>query len=1566
MTGVAAALVIGVAGSVVVGLQTPPAAHAVGTPIMVVDGACTLSDAILAVNQGATEGSCVNDPGDPTDTIRIVGGSGSGTYKSMTFPGVSTPWDLADGPVIGGGTTAYPTIKTDIIIEGFGIDPAITDRLSIMMATDPLGVGTTRAFHIDSTGSLTLRNLNLLGFGVAGEGTTLDVAGGAIYAEGPLVLDHVTVAGNSATGQRPPSFNSTRSPGDALGGAIYSNSTVTATSSVFTDNRVTGSAARPPAGFEWVELGLSLYRFSRDPNRNPDGARGGNALGADVALGPDGTFVATDSAFLSSRAYGGNGSPGEIDSGVSWSLNGARGMDGADGSDGSDRSCNAAEDGADGEAGADGSNGGAAGHATGVIYGGASVTLEHSSIVDALAIGGGAGKAGPPGIGGDGGDGGNAGTCDFFAYSVPGEGGDGGNGGDNGTPALAGTRAAAVATIESTDHVTLTNTTIVASKAYVSADITTPAIEAAIQRVNTLVGQGGSGGNGTGSDGVDGVDGDSDGPVALPGGTYPYGIATGLLSDGASRLAVSSSTIADVILDGGGDNLPLRTITQATGNPAEGDGAIGSIFWNPGPVAASCMNMRSAGFNLGQDCPVVTVMQPTDLFITDRPIAGYPVPIGAALRPPLDPALPSFRTFVMPLPVGSQAIDAGSFSLVDPGCFTPGASAPTILDDARHQPRENRCDAGSYEVDSTPAALEVDVPETIWVNDRFGGMQTLVIIGPGTTLGADATLTVTTDLPGVHLSGPAGWNPATGEMPIDENKPLPQYIAFQISADTGSAPGPVTVTAALDPGGVGAGTLSFATDTADIRDDSRLEVTSPQPAEADTCSILDLTYVATNTGRSQAPDREITLWPQMEIWNRLRADGDIQQYIENVLIGDDTTTMFTNGQVVTRRAQVDLGGGLSETFDFPPVMVRPITEYLSLSFSGVPFDGADYVMLPGQTLQVTTGLRNANPISPCGMINGVSSVRVIGLGEIKQLLDSGEQTSGVEIEPDTGAADWRSWGGPLTAPMEPGRYRFWWELVIPGLDQPLIISQQFVVQAVGVGVTPKTLESDEGDAGTSTRDFEITLDTAANADVSVDWTTADDTATAGTDYEAASGTVTFAPGETSKTVSVTVTGDKAVEGDENFLVRLTPPAGGLGGGARIELDVAATQITNDDVPLPSFSLDDVTVTEGNSGTTTLTFTVQADAPVGVGGAQLQLTSSDDTATAGDDYVALDVPVDFAEGDETAAVSVTINGDLLDESDESFDVELTGPVPLTGRLTATGTITDDDTAQASAATVLVTEGSGGGTTSAVVTFALSTPADHTVTVDVATSLADGTAQADDFVATTGTVTFPAGSVQQQFTVQLVADSQPETNEFVAVLLSNPTGGTLATQGMIVQIADDDPWTVTGPVTVNVTEGNPSDGPRTVQVTATLNAPAPGAGLLVEFVTLDGTAQAGKDYVARSGTLTIPAGETTAMVEIELINDLTRESTETFSVVFSTLRFVQRPAALAGIDDTEAVFGNGAMVTVSITDNDVSRGIPATGGNTLPWAQLAGAAVWLGIVLTFIARRRRHVGSLDHHV
>ena len=99
----------------------------------------------------------------------------------------------------------------------------------------------------------------------------------------------------------------------------------------------------------------------------------------------------------------------------------------------------------------------------------------------------------------------------------------------------------------------------------------------------------------------------------------------------------------------------------------------------------------------------------------------------------------------------------------------------------------------------------------------------------------------------------------------------------------------------------------------------------------------------------------------------------------------------------------------------------------------------------------------------------------------------------------------------------------------------------------------------EGDSGSATLDFTVTLDSAATATVTVEWATSDGTATAGTDYTAGSGTLTFGAGDSSRTVSVTVAGDEVDEPDETFTVTLTNPSGATLGDA-----TATGTITNDD------------------------------------------------------------------------------------------------------------------------------------------------------------------------------------------------------------------------------------------------------------------------------------------------------------------------------------------------------------------------------------------------------------------
>jgi hypothetical protein len=218
----------------------------------------------------------------------------------------------------------------------------------------------------------------------------------------------------------------------------------------------------------------------------------------------------------------------------------------------------------------------------------------------------------------------------------------------------------------------------------------------------------------------------------------------------------------------------------------------------------------------------------------------------------------------------------------------------------------------------------------------------------------------------------------------------------------------------------------------------------------------------------------------------------------------------------------------------------------------------------------------------------------------------------------------------------------------------------------------------EGDSGTKTLDFTVTLSTASGQTVTVNYATADGTATAGTDYVAASGMLTFLPGDTTKTVSVTINGDTVVEPNETFLVNLTTPV-----NATITDGIGQGTITNDDVT-PSLSITDVTANEGNAGTTAFTFTVTLS-PSSTQTVTVDYATADGTATAPTDYTAIAATqLTFAPGETSKQVTVQVNGDTTVEPDETFFVNLSNPTNAT--ITdnqGVGTITNDDAAAASA-------------------------------------------------------------------------------------------------------------------------------------------------------------------------------------------------------------------------------------------------------------------------------------------
>src|SRR5262249_55230686 len=137
-----------------------------------------------------------------------------------------------------------------------------------------------------------------------------------------------------------------------------------------------------------------------------------------------------------------------------------------------------------------------------------------------------------------------------------------------------------------------------------------------------------------------------------------------------------------------------------------------------------------------------------------------------------------------------------------------------------------------------------------------------------------------------------------------------------------------------------------------------------------------------------------------------------------------------------------------------------------------------------------------------------------------------------------------------------------------------------------VGLNPQVAISNvsvvEGDSGTTNAVFTVTLASSSTQTVIINYATANGTALAGSDYVAASGTLTFNPGETTKPITVQVNGDTTDEPDETYFVNLSSSTAGTA--------QALGTIVNDD-PHPGMTIADASVTEGNSGTKTLNFTV---------------------------------------------------------------------------------------------------------------------------------------------------------------------------------------------------------------------------------------------------------------------------------------------------------------------------------------------------------------------------------------
>lgn len=428
----------------------------------------------------------------------------------------------------------------------------------------------------------------------------------------------------------------------------------------------------------------------------------------------------------------------------------------------------------------------------------------------------------------------------------------------------------------------------------------------------------------------------------------------------------------------------------------------------------------------------------------------------------------------------------------------------------------------------------------------------------------------------------------------------------------------------------------------------------------------------------------------------------------------------------------------------------------------------------------------------------------------------------------------------------------------------------------------------EGNSGTKPLDFKVNLSNAMPGTVTVNYATQDESALQPADYISTSGTLTFAPGETSKTVSVTINGDTIDEAHETIRLNLSAATGALIADSR------EVGTINDDDPTPSLSINDVQVTETNGGTAQALFTITLSGASGFPVSVLVQSNSNGgspVAGVGTDYIALPpTTLVFYPGQTTKTVSLNILGDTLDENDEKFAVTLSGAVHAgISDNTAVGTILDNDAPpNLSVSATNVTERNTGDTDTMSFTLTLSAASAHNISVQYKTANATAfpaTSGADYVAVPQTTVVFLAGETTKTVTVTIKGDTLDETNERVALSLTNPVNATVGTinEGIIV---DDD---ATPSLSINdqtITEGQA--GTLQMIFTVTLSA-ASGRTVTVDVASGNGGTPAATpdvDFVAVASTpVVFDPGQTTKQVSITINGDTAVEGNEKFGVILS---------------------------------------------------------------------------------
>jgi len=460
----------------------------------------------------------------------------------------------------------------------------------------------------------------------------------------------------------------------------------------------------------------------------------------------------------------------------------------------------------------------------------------------------------------------------------------------------------------------------------------------------------------------------------------------------------------------------------------------------------------------------------------------------------------------------------------------------------------------------------------------------------------------------------------------------------------------------------------------------------------------------------------------------------------------------------------------------------------------------------------------------------------------------------------------------------------------------------------------------EGNSGTTPMRFVLRVpeNVPLTAPLTLSYRSVNGTATAPSDYAAATGQVQFTATQRERTVEVAIVGDTVAEPNESLFLELSTVA------AAAPFRVIGTILNDDGAEQPPSALrvSAQPVVEGNAGTTRMDFQIFRSAittnPTPI---VFNWRTQNGSATAGSDYVAANGQVTLTGPGPYAPIPVTINGDTAVEPNETVRMVLE-QVGGTLRLDGGGVILNDDGSAPPPNTNAIVPISATGTEPATGTapvrvgVRLLRPATTEVRVNFAVGEGSATAGSDYTGPASGTLTFAPGDVLEEIPYQILADNLSEPTERVRLMFSNPIGLPLGRNSADLVILDRSS-TLPSQAGIAVVACRPfvNEGDSAKLLLRRIGSSANAAS--VQFATANGRATTPADYIAATGTVTWAAGDAAhKIVTIATTEDTVQEQPENFFVDFSNAVGAQwfgpaRAPIIIRDDDSVAIDGMEAL-------------------------------------------------------